>query len=58
MVIQQDRNETQARLKLLYEEKAQLENDLERMKNEVNMKEIYIRQLARYLENVRISQNI
>uniref|UniRef100_A0A915EJV4 Golgin subfamily A conserved domain-containing protein n=1 Tax=Ditylenchus dipsaci TaxID=166011 RepID=A0A915EJV4_9BILA len=48
MVIQQDRNETQARLKHLYEEKNTLENDIEQMRNDLNMKEIYIRQLTRY----------
>jgi chromosome segregation ATPase len=48
LVIQQDRHDTQARLKFLYGEKEQLENNMEGLRNELNMKEIYIRQLTRH----------
>ncbi|KAH7710423.1 golgin subfamily A member 2-like protein [Aphelenchoides avenae] len=48
LVIQQDRHDTQARLKYLYAEKEQLENQVETLRNELNMKEIYIRQLTRH----------
>lgn len=38
-------------MKFLYEEKARLEQIVEQMRNELNIKEIYIRQLTNYSEN-------
>lgn len=48
LMVQQDRNDTQARLKNLYAEKEGLEKLIEGLKSELNMKEIYIRQLTRH----------
>ncbi|KAI1709938.1 ras family domain-containing protein [Ditylenchus destructor] len=48
VVIQQDRNETQARLKHLYDDKTSMEKEMEQLRSDLNMKEIYIRQLTRH----------
>lgn len=46
VLIQQDRLDTQARLKNIFKEKAQLERNLEQMKQELGMRDIYLRQLT------------
>lgn len=48
LMIQQDRNDTQARLKNLYAEKENMEKSMGQLSSELNMKEIYIRQLTRH----------
>ena len=48
VLIQQDRLDTQARLKGLYEDKSQLERSLEQLRQDLAMRDIYLRQLARH----------
>ncbi|KAI6242160.1 hypothetical protein M3Y99_00256600 [Aphelenchoides fujianensis] len=48
VLVNQDKNDVQARLKYVYHEKDELNARLQELKNELNIKEIYIRQLSKH----------
>ncbi|KAI6180806.1 hypothetical protein M3Y98_00760700 [Aphelenchoides besseyi] len=52
VIVNQDKNDVQARLKYVYHEKDQLNGRLQEMRNELNIKDIFIRQISKQTTTV------
>ncbi|KAI6206615.1 hypothetical protein M3Y94_00932600 [Aphelenchoides besseyi] len=52
VIVNQDKNDVQARLKYVYHEKDQLNGRLQELRNELNIKEIFIRQISKQTTTV------
>ncbi|CAD5212519.1 unnamed protein product [Bursaphelenchus okinawaensis] len=58
VVLNQDKNDVQNRLRYVYQEKETLQQSLSQLKHELSMKEIYIRQLSKNLSDNSAHQTI